>query len=187
MTASLLTEVCPNVATEPHLQPLSGETLRLASANTSDGARLDVRARGFWTVGQDTFLDVRVFHPDAPTNRSGRLSAVYKRHEDEKKRVYGQRILEIEHSVFTPLVFSTTGGMGRECQTFYKRLADMLSIKRDLPYSHVMGWLRCKLSFAILRSAVMCIRGSRSSRHHPIKDTTDITLACSEGCVPQLT
>ncbi len=25
MTASLLTEVCSNVATEPHLQPLSGE------------------------------------------------------------------------------------------------------------------------------------------------------------------
>ena len=185
MTASLLTEVCTNVATEPHLQPLSGETFRLASANTNDGARLDIRARGFWTAGQDTFFDVRVFHPDAPTNRSGRLSAVYKRHEDEKKRVYGQRILEIEHAVLTPLVFSTTGGMGRECQTFYKRLADMLSCKRDLPYSSVMGWLRCKLSFAILRSAILCIRGSRSSRHRPIRDHTDIALACSEGCVPQ--
>ena len=32
MTASLLTEVCSNVATEPYLQPLSGENLRLASA-----------------------------------------------------------------------------------------------------------------------------------------------------------
>ena len=60
----------------------------------------------------------------------------------------------------------------REAQTFYKRLADMLSNRREVPYSTLMGWLRCKLSFAILRSAVMCIRGSRSSWHHPIKDVT---------------
>ncbi len=102
----LMTEVCPNVATEPHLQPLTGESFRLASTNINDGARLDIRARSFWTAGQDTFFDVRVFHPNAPSNRSRRLSAVYKRHEDEKKRTYGQRILEIEHSVFTPLVMT---------------------------------------------------------------------------------
>ncbi len=185
MTAYLLTEVCSNVATEPHLQPLSGETLHLASANANDGARLDIRARGFWTARQDTFFDVRVFHSNAPSNRSGRLSAVYKRHEDEKKRAYGQRVREFEHGVFTPLVMSTSGGMGREAQTFYKRLADMLAQKREMQYSILMGWLRCKLSFAILRSAVMCIRGSRSSTHYPIKENIDITLACSEGNVPQ--
>ena len=173
------------VATEPCLQPLSGENLRLASANANDGARLDVRARGFWSVCQDAFFDVRVFHPNASSNRSGKLSAVYKRHEDAKKREYGQRVLDVEHGVFTPLVLSTTGGMGREATTFYKRLADMLSSKRNLPYSTLMGWLRCKISFAILRSAVMCIRGSRSSKNHAVRDTTYIALACSEGCVPQ--
>ena len=122
---------------------------------------------------------------NAPSNHSRRLPAAYKKHEDEKKRTYGQRILEVEHGVFTPLVLSTTGGMGREAQTFYKHLAGMLSHKRDVPYSSLMGWLRCKLSFAILRSAVMCIRGSRSSRHHAIKEAADVALACSEGCVPQ--
>ncbi len=73
------------MATEPHLQPLSGETLHLASANANDDARLDIRARGFWTAGQDTFFDVRVFHLNARSNISGRLSTVYKRHEDENK------------------------------------------------------------------------------------------------------
>ena len=184
ITASLLTEVCPNVAVEPHLQPLTGETFRLASTNTDDGARLDVRASGFWSHCQDSFFDVRVFHPNAPSNSSRSISAAYKKHEDEKKRNYGQRVLEIEHGVFTPLILATTGGMGREAQTFYKRLADLLSHKRDVPYSSLMGWLRCKLSFAILRSAVMCIRGSRSSKHHAIKDNVDIALACTEGCVP---
>ena len=120
LTASLglLTEVCPNVAIEPHLQPLSGESFRLASPNTDDGARLDVRASGFWNTRQDAFFDVRVFHPNAPSNSSRSLSAAYKKHEDEKKRTYGQRILEIEHSVFTPLILSASGGMGREAQTF---------------------------------------------------------------------
>ena len=27
-----------------------------------------------------------------------------------------------------------------------------------------MGWMRCRLSFVTLRSAIMCVRGSRSSR-----------------------
>ena len=114
ITASLLTEVCSNVATEPHLQPLSGETFRLASANTDDGARLDIRARGFWRVCQDAFFDVRVFHPNAPSNSSRSLNAIYKKHEDEKKRKYGQRIIEIEQGVLTPLVLSTTGGIWEE-------------------------------------------------------------------------
>ena len=174
LTASLglLTEVCPNVAIEPHLQPLSGESFRLASTNTDDGARLDVRASGFWNTRQDAFFDVRVFHPNAPSNSSRSLSAAYKKHEDEKKRTYGQRILEIEHSVFTQLILSASGGMGREAQTFYKCLADLLSLKRDMPYCSLMGWLRCKLSFATLSSAVMhvyqrkqILKAPRSQRH----------------------
>ena len=108
-----LTEVCSNVAIEPHLQALSGETLRLASTNMDDGARLDVRARGYWNARQDAIFDVRVFHPNAPSNRSRSLAAIYKKHEDEKKRAYGQRVLEIEHGVFIPLVLSTSGVMGR--------------------------------------------------------------------------
>ena len=67
-------------------------------------------------------------HPNAPSNRSRSLSALYKKHEDEKKRMYGQHVLEIKHGVFTPLILSTSGGMGREAQTSYKRLADFLSL-----------------------------------------------------------
>ena len=38
ITAALLTEVCNNIATEPPLQPLSGERMTAHSANTKDGA-----------------------------------------------------------------------------------------------------------------------------------------------------
>ena len=42
LTASLLTEVCHNVATEPPLQPLTGESYSARSVNTDDNARLDI-------------------------------------------------------------------------------------------------------------------------------------------------
>jgi len=39
----------------------------------------------------------------------------------------GDRIREVEHAVFTPHVFSTTGGMGKETTVAYKRLAELLA------------------------------------------------------------
>ena len=136
-TASLLTGFCYNVATEPTLQPLNGETL---TANTDAEARADIRARGFWSKSQDAYYDVRVFHPNASSYVSKPLSALFCTHDHEqtKKREYGQRIRDIEHSVFTPLVFSTSGAMGREATTFYKRLADLLSEKQDKAYSLII-------------------------------------------------
>ena len=46
VTADLLNEICHNVSTKPDLQPLSGDPLRLKSANVQDvqdGASLDVK------------------------------------------------------------------------------------------------------------------------------------------------
>ena len=45
VTADLLNEVCHNVSTESELQPLSGELLSRRTANTEDGARLNVKAQ----------------------------------------------------------------------------------------------------------------------------------------------
>ena len=42
------------------------------------------------------------------------VSKTYEINEKEKKRSYNRRVLEVEHETFTPLVFSATGGMGRE-------------------------------------------------------------------------
>ena len=59
LTAHLLTEVCHDVRAEPDLQPLTGETLNLTFANSSDGARLDIAVNGFWGGRfERTFLDV---------------------------------------------------------------------------------------------------------------------------------
>ena len=184
LTAKLLMEVCPNVKTEPELQPLTGENLTYTSANRQDSARLDVRAQGFWgEQRQDAFSDVRVFNPHAPSNRHSSLEACYRKHEKEKRRSYDQRIREIERGSFAPLVFSATGGMGPAAQIVYKRLASMISEKSSQSYSTTMGWIRCRLSFSLLRSAIMCIRGSRSSYHHPIYPSVPIDVIAREGRV----
>ena len=47
LTAELLREVCQDVCIEPRLQPVAGESLP-RSANKSDEARVDIRAKGFW-------------------------------------------------------------------------------------------------------------------------------------------
>ena len=92
ITASLFTKVCCSVATEPALQPLNGETLTAHSANSDDRARVDIHARGFWNRSQDAFLDVSVFHPNASWNFSSNLASAYRKHEQDKKREYGERI-----------------------------------------------------------------------------------------------
>ena len=88
-TASLLTDVCHDVQIEPELQPLTGETFPLCSANTDDGARLDIVASWFWGGRfERTFFDVRVFNPHARSNRQQSLPATFRRHEREKQRRY---------------------------------------------------------------------------------------------------
>ena len=139
------------------------------SANTEVGARVDIAAAGFWGPGRErTFIDIRIFNPYAPSNKNSSLSSTYRQHEKEKRRHYGQRITEIEHGSFSPLVFSSTGGMAKETTIFYKKLASLLSNKWDQPYSVTMGWLRCTLGFSLLKSSIQCICGVRSTQGHAV-------------------
>ena len=87
-----------------------------------------------------TTVDVRVFNPSAQSNRKSSLKATYRKHELEKKRQYEERVREVEHASFTPLILSCTGGMGGITSTFFKRLAHLLSDKKDIPdpFSPVM-------------------------------------------------
>ena len=76
-------------------------------------ARLDIVAENFWGHNrQKTYFDVRVFNPFCATLSKVPLPQCYRRAELEKKRAYEQRIREIEFGSFSPLVFSTTGGLG---------------------------------------------------------------------------
>ena len=45
--------------------------------------------------------------------------------------------------------------MGPSASVFFKRLASLLSVKRNAHYGSVMAWIRCKISFALIHSAVL--------------------------------
>lgn len=51
--------------------------------------------------------------------------------------VYGERVRESEKGSFTPLIFTTSGGMGPQCHALNKRLAETIAMQRNEKYSHV--------------------------------------------------
>ena len=167
------------------LNPLTGEHLTEATAVTSEEARLDIAARGFWISGQKAFFDVRVFNLIARRYRNSKISKAYETNEKEKKRKYNQRILDIEHSSFTPIIFTAMGGMGREAKQFYKRLCELLADKKKENLSMITTWVRRKVIFALMRSVLLCLRGSRFSwsqdhLYSPIQTrTSDCESLCS--------
>ena len=115
---------------------------------------------------QRVFFYVRVFCPLSATNRSRSLMACYRANEEIKKRKYDQRIRKVEHASFSPLIFSTSGGFGPISSLFIKRLSHLHAEKFQRPYSVVVNYIRCQYSFSILKSALRCLRGSRSKPHH---------------------
>ena len=163
LEAELLSPVCNDVRVEPVLQQITRETLN-RGANRASGARLDIRARGFRERQRSAFFDVRVCHPNADSYREQNPEQIYKQYENEKKRQYGSKVMEVEQGTFTPLIFSSTGGMGSECKLYHKRLVELLAIKKGESYATTMQWVRAKVSFALVRSALLCLRGSRSVR-----------------------
>jgi len=84
--------------------------------------------------------------------------------------------MEIEQGTFTPLVFSTTGGMAEECRRYHSRLAELFSIKKGEDYSTTIAWDRTKVSFAILTAALLCLRGSRTIKKMNNLDMGDADL-----------
>ena len=60
------------------------------------------------------------------------------------------------YAVFTPLVFSIYGSLGKECHKFYFRVSDLLSEKRNLP-NPAVELLVC---FELLKLSLLCLRAS---------------------------
>ncbi len=146
---------------EPRLQPLSGEYLSHRTAQpciTTDNARLDTRAIGFWFAAcSRRIFWCKGFQPECMHPATcPEPSKLPKKHEDENKQAYGQRVRDIEQGVSPPRLLNHRWTGAR-----YARL----EIRKKL-FSIVINWLRCKLSFAAARSSIMYIdiRGTRSSK-----------------------
>ena len=106
-------------------------------------------------------FDVRIFHANADSYREKEISSLYKLHKNAKRRDYEQRVTQVEKSSFTPLVYSTTGGMGPLATAFHQRVASLVAERKQERYGDVLSLMRTKLSFALLKSVLVSIRGAR--------------------------
>ena len=110
---------------------------------------------------RSAFFDVRVCHSNADSYRDLTPKQIYKKHENETERQYAGRVIEIEQGTFTPRVFTTTGGMADE---YHSRRTEHIANEKGESSSSAISWIRAKVSFAIVRFAILCLRGSRYRR-----------------------
>ena len=136
-------------------------TVREAT-QTMEGRCADISVRGLYESQVEASLDIRVTDTDAESFKLKSVLQVLKLHETEKKRKY-KKAFEERRWHFTPFVCSVDGALGREAVGFLKRLAQKLAVKWHSAYSVVMGFVRARLSLAIVRATALCIRGSRKS------------------------
>ena len=59
------------------------------------------------------------------------VNAILKKHEKEKKRVYSNRIMNMEHGTNPLLFFSLTGGEGPEISMLHKHIAQKIAYKTE--------------------------------------------------------
>ena len=172
--AGELDSICYNTQIEPRLLSTNGRDLPEGTI-TDDHARLDISTRDFWTTMDKAFFDVRVLNSQAPSNANQSIPQTFLKHEKEKKTAYLHRVLEVDGGVFTPLVMATTGGLGREFARFVKHLAEEKS-KSGNRYEDCIRYIRLRLSFAMVRSVTLSLRGYRGKLR---EDTTnDLYMMC---------
>ena len=136
-------------------------TVREGTTN-AEGLRADISVRGVYENQVEASLDIRVTDTDAESFKLKSVLQVLKSQEMDKKRKY-KKPCEERRWHFTPFICSVDGALGKEALGFLKRLAHKLAIKWHSNYSVVMGFVRARVSLAIVRATSLCIRGSRKS------------------------
>ena len=147
LNISLQSEVCRDVVSEPRLLPLENEEV---DGTQADRAAPDISSRGLWSTFQRTFFDVRLLHPIAPSYHLSDLNQLYKTHKREKMRKYNSCVIILEAGSFTPLIYTTFGGMGPQATKYHKRLAEKIADKRNEDYNHVIHNMRTRIRFSLL-------------------------------------
>ena len=133
-------------------------------ANNAEGVPsliADFSIRGVWQPQTVVLFDVRVTDTDVPSYSQRVVSAILSSAEEAKKMKYSEAAA-LRRASFTPFVVSVDGVLRREASFYIKHLVQKLAHKWEKSNSEVLGWMRARLSFAILRAKNLCLRGSRT-------------------------
>ena len=142
-----------------HQEPIVKE------ANLQDNIpalRADLAVRGVWKRQTEALFDIRVIDTDAQSYVNRSPMEVLRVAEREKKMKKYSIACEERRGTFTSFCCSIDGLLGHEAEAFLRRLGDCLAVKWERSYSEVMGWIRARLVFTVLRSSIMCLRGART-------------------------
>ena len=125
------------------------------------------------------FLTLRVCHPNANSYQDLEPRQSYELHENEKKRLCGDRVIEV----------CTTGlhhnlRYEKNCNRYHGRLTELMSTRKGESCAKTISWIRAEMSFVLLRSALLCLRGSRTIKRVTcdIKNT-DIDIQTTESAM----
>ena len=113
--------------------------------------------------------DVSVTHINSPSNRGKPVKTILVDHEKMKKSAYLERVQQVEHASFTPLVFATNGAMGEEADPFCTVLAEKLCSKNGCSHADNKNYIRKRLSFTVIKSALIALRGKRKMRDSQVR------------------
>ena len=130
---------------------------------------VDITQGSSFRAGQVAFFDVKVINPNSNSYLQHSTKKVMENAEKQKSRCYNERILNVEHGSFAPLIYSVTGGMGPQAKTFEKLLCNKLAYKQKQNYNDIINYYRCKLSFLIRKMILLCIRGSRKTSNRTVE------------------
>jgi len=119
----------------------------------------DLQVHGVWQPQVDVLFDVCVVDTDAPSYCGCSPQVVSSSTEAEKKYKYMKACLAC-HAGFKPLCFLVDSMFATEADFFLYCLADRLSAKWERSYNTVIGWVRSRLSFAVLCATMLCVQGS---------------------------
>ena len=103
-------------------------------------------------------FDIRIVNLDAGSYLPMMPEKALAKAEKEKKDLYLQACL-LRRRTFTPMVYSVDGITGAETLAAQKRLATLLSYKLKREYSEMCGFVRARMSLAIVRSNSLLLRG----------------------------
>ena len=129
--------------------------VREADTKTGTPALIaDLAICGVWLSQAEALFDVRVIDTDTQSCSDHSPKEVLRVAEGEKKKKY-MAACEAHCVLFTLICCSVDGMFGSEAEVFLKRASESLSSKWGKSYSEIMGWVRTRMSFAILRTSIL--------------------------------
>ena len=105
-------------------------------------------------------FDIRIVNLNAGSYLRMTSEKVLSKAEKEKKDLYLQAYLE-RRRTFTPMLYSADVIPGAEALAAQKRLATLLSYKLKREYSEMCGFVRVRMSLAIVISNSLLLRSPR--------------------------